>query len=122
MTLCAGIPIDDSWSAIVMTRRNARIFGVSVLSIFSKSAILDVYKRQASDSGNLDFSIKSFYDDVELVNNLIEQKPDWLQEKSTTNDEMRRYLNTRVWLYLNRIFRYSSSGDEEVFVCDMANV
>ena len=90
--------------------------------IFIRKSTLGSLEYKASDSGNLDFSIKSFYDDVELVNNLIEQKPDWLQEKSTTNDEMRRYLNTRVWLYLNRIFRYSSSGDEEVFVCDMANV
>ena len=90
--------------------------------IFIRKSTLGSLEYKASDSGNLDFSIKSFYDDAELVNNLIEQKPDWLQEKSTTNDEMRRYLNTRVWLYLNRIFRYSSSGNEEVFVCDMANV
>ena len=90
--------------------------------IFIRKSTLGSLEYKASDSGNLDFSIKSFYDDAELVNNLIEQKPDWLQEKSTTNDEMRRYLNTRVWLYLNRIFRYSSSGNEEVFVYDMANV
>ena len=89
--------------------------------IFIRRSTLGSLEYKADGNDNLDFSMESFHDNAELANDLIRQKPDWLREKGTTDKAMRRYLNARVRLYLNRIFRYSSSGDEEVFVCDMAN-
>lgn len=89
--------------------------------LFVRRSTLGLLEYKSDSGGNLESRIEPFSEHQEQVEDLIKRRPDWLKEQGSTDEKMRKYLYTKVSLYVNRIFRYTPSGHEEVFECSLTD-